>query len=202
MAENQKFDYANKSFINRLVSTLKSKLANVALSGKYSDLSDTPTIPTVNNGKLTIQKNGTNLQTFTSNQSGNVTANITVPTKMSEVTNDMAFSPVVRLTQSAYDSLPDTKLTDGKIYLITDGISVISNGVIYSGGGSQKASDVSYNNTESGLEATNVQSAIDELNTDLGGFSFYPEKLTQAQYDDLPEETKTTQGLIFVIVKE
>ena len=48
-------------------------------------------IPTVNNGTLTIQKNGTNVQTFTANQSGNVTANITVPTKTSELTNDSGF---------------------------------------------------------------------------------------------------------------
>lgn len=37
-------------------------------------------IPTVNNGTLTIQKNGTKVATFSANQSGNVTANITVPT--------------------------------------------------------------------------------------------------------------------------
>ena len=48
-------------------------------------------IPTVNNGTLTIQKNGTNVQTFTANQSGNVTANIIVPTKTSELTNDSGF---------------------------------------------------------------------------------------------------------------
>ena len=35
-----------------------------------------PTIPTVNNGQLTIQQNGTNKATFTANQSGNATANI------------------------------------------------------------------------------------------------------------------------------
>lgn len=33
-----------------------------------------------NNGKLTIQKNGTTVATFSANQSGNATANITVPT--------------------------------------------------------------------------------------------------------------------------
>ena len=54
----------------------------------YSLLSNTPTIPTVNNGTLTIQKNGSNVSTFTANQSGNSTANITVPTKTSELTND------------------------------------------------------------------------------------------------------------------
>lgn len=54
-------------------------------------LATTNDIPTVNNGTLTIQKNGTNVQTFTANQSGNATANITVPTKTSDITNDSGF---------------------------------------------------------------------------------------------------------------
>ena len=45
-----------------------------------------PAAPTVNNGTLTIQKNGSNVATFSANQSGNVTANITVPTKYSDLT--------------------------------------------------------------------------------------------------------------------
>lgn len=53
-----------------------SSLAAVATSGSYNDLSNKPTIPTVNNGTLTIQQNGTNKATFTANQSGNATANI------------------------------------------------------------------------------------------------------------------------------
>lgn len=55
-------------------------LATVATSGSYNDLSNKPTIPTVNNGTLTIQKNGTTVNTFTANSSNNVTANIPVPT--------------------------------------------------------------------------------------------------------------------------
>ena len=46
----------------------------------------------VNNGTLTIQKNGEKVQTFSANQSGNVTANITVPTKVSELENDSEFT--------------------------------------------------------------------------------------------------------------
>ena len=65
-------------------------LATVATSGSYNDLSDKPTIPTVNNATLTIQKNGTTVKTFTANASSNVTANITVPTKTSDLTNDGA----------------------------------------------------------------------------------------------------------------
>lgn len=48
-------------------------------------------LPTVNNATLTIQKNGTNVQTFTANASSNVTANITVPTNTNELTNGAGF---------------------------------------------------------------------------------------------------------------
>ena len=53
-----------------------SSLATVATSGSYNDLSNKPTIPTVNDATLTIQHNGTNVQTFTANQGTNATANI------------------------------------------------------------------------------------------------------------------------------
>lgn len=61
-------------------------------SGNYNGLSNKPTIPAAaNNGTLTIQKNGTNVATFGANQSTNATANITVPTKTSQLTNDSNF---------------------------------------------------------------------------------------------------------------
>lgn len=63
-------------------------LAAVATTGDYDDLTNKPTIPTVNDATLTIQRNGTNVQTFTANASSNVTANISVPTKTSDLTND------------------------------------------------------------------------------------------------------------------
>ncbi len=65
------------------------------INGKidWSNILSKPTIPAAaNNGTLTIQKNGTNVQTFTANQSTNVTANITVPTKVSELTNDSGYT--------------------------------------------------------------------------------------------------------------
>lgn len=81
-----------------------SGLSTVATSGSYNDLSNTPTIPTVNNAKLTIQRNGTTVKTFTANASSNVTANITVPTAVSELTNDSGY-----LTSAS--SLDSSKLT-------------------------------------------------------------------------------------------
>jgi Microcystin-dependent protein len=62
-----------------------------ALSNNYNDLDNLPTIPTVNDATLTIQKNGVDVQTFTANASSNVTCNITVPTKVSELSNDSGF---------------------------------------------------------------------------------------------------------------
>lgn len=62
-------------------------LATVAITGSYNDLSNKPTIPTVNNATLTIQKNGSNVATFTANASSNVTANISVPNTVSSVSS-------------------------------------------------------------------------------------------------------------------
>lgn len=46
-------------------------------SGDYEDLTNKPDTPVVNNGTLTIQKNGVDLGTFSANQSSNSTINIT-----------------------------------------------------------------------------------------------------------------------------
>lgn len=43
----------------------------------------------INNGTLTIQKNGTNVATFSANQSAAATANIEVPEALSDLENDM-----------------------------------------------------------------------------------------------------------------
>ena len=76
---------------NYLGKTAKAESAKSADSVAWANVSGKPTIPTVNNGTLTIQKNGTTVKTFTANSSANVTANITVPTKTSELTNDSGY---------------------------------------------------------------------------------------------------------------
>lgn len=56
---------------------IKSKLSTVATSGSYSDLSNKPTIPSVGNGTVTIKQAGTSKGSFTMNQSGNTTIELT-----------------------------------------------------------------------------------------------------------------------------
>ena len=61
--------------------------SNVTISGSGNDITISASQPTVNNGTLTIQKNGTQVATFTANQSGNSTANITVPTTLDDISD-------------------------------------------------------------------------------------------------------------------
>lgn len=94
-----------------------SGLATVATSGSYTDLTNKPTIPTVNNATLTIQKNGTSVGTFTANASENKSIDIAVPTKVSQLTNDSSYA-----TTSAVSAKLDKSLGSGKanMFLITD----------------------------------------------------------------------------------
>lgn len=90
--------------------TINLGLSAVAISGSYTDLSDKPTIPTVNNATLTIKKNTSDTgTTFTANASSDVVANLglhtvatsgsytdlsskpTIPTSTSNLTNDSGF---------------------------------------------------------------------------------------------------------------
>lgn len=98
-ADNTKKDYIkNKPSLATVATTWAYSdlswtptLATVATSWSYNDLSNKPTIPTVNNATLTIQKNWTTVKTFTANASTDVTANISVPTKTSDISNDSGY---------------------------------------------------------------------------------------------------------------
>ena len=99
-------------------------LHKVAKTGSYNDLLNKPTIPSApNNGVLTIQKNGTTIATFGANQSDNKTANITVPVKVSELTNDSGYTSntgtVLSVAIKMNGSTKGTVTTSGTIDLGT-----------------------------------------------------------------------------------
>ena len=60
----------------------------------WTKVAITSDIPAVNDGTLTIQKNGTDVATFTANQSSPVTANITVPTSIDGLGGGTLTSPL------------------------------------------------------------------------------------------------------------
>ena len=127
------------NFASTVTTALSAKansadLATVATSGSYTDLSNKPTIPTVNDAILTIQKNGTTVNTFTANASSNVTANIIVPTKTSDLTNDSNFvdtsnSAVASGITSAKVTDYDTHIADTDIHVTTADKTKWNNGV-------------------------------------------------------------------------
>ena len=99
-----------------------SDVGAAALSNDYNDLDNLPTIPTVNDATLTIQKNGVDVQTFTANASSNVTCNITVPSKTSDLTNDSNF---VDTSNSAVSSgITSAKVTDYDTHIADSDIHV------------------------------------------------------------------------------
>ena len=89
----------------------------------------------VNNATLTIQRNGTSVGTFTANASSNSTVNITVPTKVSELTND-------RLLLRTDTNFPD----DSEFYLPSHGTYIVS--WVY--GDSSYCTCIYYNGEDSG----------------------------------------------------
>ena len=68
---------------------VSATFSNISIT--KSQVSDFPTIPTVNNATLTIQRNGTTVKTFTANASSNVTADISVPTDTGDLTNGAGY---------------------------------------------------------------------------------------------------------------
>lgn len=63
--------------VKALLEYIKGKLAKVATSGSYNDLSNKPTIPSVGNGTITIKQAGAVKGSFTTNQSGATTIELT-----------------------------------------------------------------------------------------------------------------------------
>ena len=97
------------------------------------------------------------------------------------------------LTQAQYNALSESEKNNGMTYYISDGEG--------GGGGSTTASQVSYSNTQSGLSATNVQGAIDELRTlQLGSLAIVSGTLSSAtgwgDYTAFPTGFNSTNSCI------
>lgn len=77
--------------------------SNITLTASdVGALPDTTVIPTVNNSSITFQKNGTDFDTITLNQSSNDTINITVPTDTNDLTNGAGYITSASLPTDYY----------------------------------------------------------------------------------------------------
>ena len=150
IAELSKYEHIGTTAADLSEYAKSADLSAVATSGAYSDLTGKPTIPTVNNPTITIQKNGTKVEDFTLNASTGKTINITVPTNTNELTNGAGFITSSSLptktseltndsgfiTSSYHDSTKQDKLTAG------DNITIVNNVISATGGGSGGSVDI------------------------------------------------------------
>jgi len=115
---------------------ISSKLSTFALTGHThvsSDITDLPPIPTVNDGILTIQKNGDTITSFTANQSDSVTANIEVPSvtlngNSLTVDNNSVTIPTIELNGNTI-TVNDSSVSVPNVILNGSSLTVDSNSV-------------------------------------------------------------------------
>ena len=117
----------------------------------------------VYNKTLTIQKNGTNVATFTSNSNTDVAANITVPTKVSELTNDSGFltshqSLSNYVTLNGAQTISGAKTFTGNIIGINKERSTEDANSLYSTTAGSKLTY--YTTSNGGTTLTNVPAAV------------------------------------------
>lgn len=146
---------------------LSSDLATVATSGDYDDLNNKPTIPTVNNATLTIQKNGTDVQTFTANASSNVTCNITVPTTAADVgalADTTTINDLTTLVQQNALNSGATTTNIGQIATNTGAIAQINTLIPLQATASNQLADKSFVNSSI---STGLDTKQDNLNITL-----------------------------------
>ena len=120
---------ADQSLSGR-ITTLDNSLAPVAKSGSYSDLTNKPTI---GDGTLTIQKNGTSVGTFKANATSNTSVNITVP-ETDQSLSTASNNPVANSAVST--AINETVMTDISLNANTSTTTVQLDGAkknLYSG---------------------------------------------------------------------
>ena len=152
-----------------------SGLATVATTGSYGDLTGTPTIPTVNNATLTIQKNGSTVDTFTANASANKTINITVPTQTSQLTNNSGFITADDLPVATANTLGGVK-SGGDITVDTSGAVTVN----------------SASRADSATTATNAKTAA----TDAEGNNIILTYATKSQITALDSTSEGTGAVV------
>lgn len=127
--EERQRSLADQSLSGR-ITTLDNSLAPVAKSGSYNDLTNKPTI---GDGTLTIQKNGTSVGTFKANATSNTSVNITVP-ETDQSLSTASNNPVANSAVST--AINETVMTDISLNANTSTTTVQLDGAkknLYSG---------------------------------------------------------------------
>lgn len=127
-------------------------------------------------GSLTIQRNGSNIKTFTENEGTDVVINILVPTKVSELTNDSGFKTTWRGIQNNLNSdSTEESLSAAQGKILKNSIDIVTTGI------------VNKNNIYRGKNLTNIYT-IDEICARIANGTF--EDLYIGDYFDITITTE------------
>jgi hypothetical protein len=99
------FDASATSFPYNQGLAIGGSSGNLLWKGvKVATASDIPSVPSVGNGTLTIKRNGTQVGTFSANQSSAASVNIEVPTNLSELGDDPDYQTVSQTEKDAWNA--------------------------------------------------------------------------------------------------
>jgi len=101
---------ADNKFVEQ-ATTINNKPLSSNITLTASDVGALPSSTVIGSGVLTIQKNGSNIDTFSANATSNKSINITVPTATSDLTNDSNFATVSQIPTN------NNQLTNGAGYI-------------------------------------------------------------------------------------
>lgn len=142
-------DYDNSTSDFATVSQIPTDVSELNNDAGYITSSD---LPSVGDGTITIQKNSVNVDSFTTNQNTNKAINITVPTNLSELNNDVGY-----ITSATLPPVNNGTLTirqDGNTiatFTANSATNVVANLVGGGGGGGGGASYTSQLTVDSSL---------------------------------------------------
>lgn len=97
---------------------------NSAKVSKYDGYESTIAgITSANNSTITIKKNGAKVNSFTTNSSTDVDVNISVPTKVSDLTNDSGFISAHPAVSTIADTTSEATPAHGGSFNVVDGVT-------------------------------------------------------------------------------
>lgn len=153
-------EYVGKVDLKHILEKLKDEIDKGG--GGTSDYEQLTNLPSINNveikGNKTLQEYGG------TNYFKGTTAEVLEHYGITSI-DDIPEGNITTITDIEPESytLPIASTTELGGIKVGNNLSIDENGVLNATSGSSVASDISYNNTDSGLEASNVQDAIDEV---------------------------------------
>lgn len=163
-----------------------NELATVATTGSYNDLTNKPTIPTVNDATITITQGGTTKGTFTLNQSSNATIALDAGGSGGN-TRDTWYG-----SQAQFDAIPENQLDENTDYYISGNLqwNDIAGKPTIPTAVSQLENDSNY------VELPTVKS---EINKALRVFGDRVQYVTQSEYDSLSQSGALKDDVTYFI---